>query len=452
MKRVWTDSPIIKDISYLLPSPNQILNNQLNFNSNQDLIESIEPFNELAAYYAQMAIKDLELNQQHHPLLNACRSFALTLHEQVTWHSIQLRLIQLFQRFSRLKPFLIALNKYGLHLKDILSGEKNGLDIFFGDDDEIGETFQQVKFLLSATKTQQISHSICQYSQLQYEQQQTKDNSFQNYRLRIFWLSGNDCSDILPILDLFLNLSQQTGLLIDLHYSDADPIQLANAQQTFNTHTTNQTVDLYDSKTLEKISTESFGIIFSSNQLQGNQDLTNSLIDLHRLLIPNGLLLLLELVHIPLYFDLIFGFSDQWWSSSSDDDNNRALNNIQQWITLLKQIEGFNVIESTLNQNETFKQNEELICRTLSRILQIIQKSSPYFYPFLYVLTDQAPFNNDSNLNTIASSFIGLARSLITEYERHRLKLIDLQTSLNNELIFIHTLIEYMINSSCSSS
>ncbi|CAF4343461.1 unnamed protein product, partial [Adineta steineri] len=75
MKRVWTDTPIIKHISYLLPSPNQILNNQLNSISNQDLTESIEPFNELANYYAQMEIKNLDLNQQsNNPLLNACRS------------------------------------------------------------------------------------------------------------------------------------------------------------------------------------------------------------------------------------------------------------------------------------------------------------------------------------------------------------------------------------------
>ncbi|CAF4281816.1 unnamed protein product, partial [Adineta steineri] len=51
MKRVWIDSPIIKDISHLLPSPKIILNNQLNSISNQDLTESVEPFNELAAYY-----------------------------------------------------------------------------------------------------------------------------------------------------------------------------------------------------------------------------------------------------------------------------------------------------------------------------------------------------------------------------------------------------------------
>ncbi|CAF4165644.1 unnamed protein product, partial [Adineta steineri] len=566
MKRVWSDSPIIKDISHLLPSPNQILNNQLNSISNQDLIESIEPFNELAAYYAQMAIKDLNLNQQHHPLLNVCRSLTSILHSEqvVTWHSTQLHLIQLIERFPRLKPFLITLNKYGLHLKDILSGEKNGLDIFLSDD-EIGQTFQQIKTLISATKTQQIFHSICQHLQLQYEkQQQTKDNSFQNYRLRIFWLTDSDCSDVLPILDLLLNLSQQTGLLIDIHYADSDPTQLANSQQTFNTYISNQTnlsiiydetIDLYDSKTLEKISIESFDIIFSANQLLGNQDLTkkNSLIALRRLLVPNGLLLLLELVHVPLYFDLIFCFFDQWWSS--DNDNNRALNNIQQWATLLKQIEGFDIIESTLNQNEStliisqktiskeilqtlderknqtwliftkaennnknsfshilssllpcsnirifdihnstldiicsaisvllttykqvsiifawqldqvllnenndhlaFKQNEELICGTLSRILQTIQKSSPHFHPFVYVLTDHAQFNNNSNLNIIASSFIGLARSLITEYERNRLKLIDLQISLNNnnnnKSTFIHTLIEYMINSRYST-
>ncbi|CAF4253938.1 unnamed protein product [Adineta steineri] len=157
--------------------------------SNQDLIESIEPFNELAVYYAQMAIKNPDLNQQHHPLLNTCRSLASTLHEEVTWNSTKLRVIQLFQRFPRLKPFLIILNKHGLHLKDILNEEKNGLDIFLSDDDEIGETFQQIKTLLSATKTQQTKD----------------DNSCENYRLRIFWLTDNDYSDILPILDIFIN-------------------------------------------------------------------------------------------------------------------------------------------------------------------------------------------------------------------------------------------------------
>ncbi|CAF1031374.1 unnamed protein product [Adineta steineri] len=126
-------------------------------------------------------------------------------------------------------------------------------------------------------------------------------------------------------------------------------------------------------------------------------------------------------------------------------------------LTIYKQVSiifAWQLDQVLLDENHhelAFKQNEELISGTLSHILQTIQKSSPYFYPFVYVLTDHAQFNNDSNLNIIASPFIGLARSLITEYERHPLKLIDLQISLNNELIFLHTLIEYMINSRYST-
>ncbi|CAF4109294.1 unnamed protein product [Adineta steineri] len=253
-----------------------------------------------------------------------------TLHEEVTWHSTQLRLIQLCERFPCLKPFLIILNKYGLHLKDILNGEKNELDIFFGDNE-----------------IEQIFYSICQHLQLQYEQQQTKDNSFENYRLRIV------C------------------------------------------------------KTLEKIPIESFDIISSTNQLQANQDLTNSLIDLRRLLVPNGLLLLLELVHVPLYFHLIFDFIDQCCHILSSllpclnikifDIRNSTLDMICFGIPLLLTIHK----QVSLNENNDdlpFKQNEELLCGTLSRIFQTIKKTSPHFYPFVYVLTDHAQFNNDSNL------------------------------------------------------
>ncbi|CAF1367727.1 unnamed protein product [Adineta steineri] len=128
---------------------------------------------------------------------------------------------------------------------------------------------------------------------------------------------------------------------------------------------------------------------------------------------------------------------------------------ISVFLTTYKQVSiifAWQLDQILLNENNddlAFKQNEELICGTLSRILQIIKKSSPYFHPFVYVLTDHAQFNDDSNFNIIPSPFIGLERSLTTEYERNRLKLIDLQTSLNNnnQSIFIYTLIEYMINS-----
>ncbi|CAF4286254.1 unnamed protein product, partial [Adineta steineri] len=295
-----------------------------------------------------------------------------------------------------------------------------------------------------------------QHLQLQYQQQQqTKDNSFENYRLCIFWLTDNDCSDILPILDLFLNLSQQTGLLIDLHYADSDSVQPANAQQTFNTHITNQTIDLYDR----------FSIIEST--LNQNE----STFIICRKTISNEILQRLD------------GRINQTWLIFTKNHNN-SLGHILSSLLPCSNIRIFDIRHSTLdtiyfgisvllttykqvsiifvwqldqvllnenNDDVAFKQNEELISGTLSLILQTIQKSSPYFYLFVYVLTDHAQFNNDSNLNMILSPFIGLARSLITEYEQYRLKLIDLQTSLNNRLIFIYSSIEYMINSRYST-
>ncbi|CAF4328097.1 unnamed protein product, partial [Adineta steineri] len=72
-----------------------------------------------------------------------------------------------------------------------------------------------------------------------------------------------------------------------------------------------------------------------------------------------------------------------------------------------EQIEGFNFIESTLNENE----NTLIISQktTSNEILQTL----------VYVLINNAQFNNDSNLNIIPSRFIGFERSLITEYERN---------------------------------
>ncbi|CAF4063237.1 unnamed protein product, partial [Adineta steineri] len=302
------------------------------------------------------------------------------------------------------------------------------------------------------------------------------------------------------------------------------------------------TSDLFNSETLGKIPVESFDIVFAANKLQGSENLKKSLIDLRRLLVPNGLLLLLELIDVPLYFDLIFGLSDQWWSLS---DNARALDDVHQWTTTLKQLGGFTSVETILNQSESaiiisqktrsleilkalderkhqawllftkndphslgniiasllpcsnirffdicnsqmeiirsaiqmlmtkykqvyivfawsieqtyigsdnsdlaFKQHEESILGTFVQLLQLIQATSPNFRPFVFVITRHAQLNNDSNCNIIVSPLIGLTRSLMIEYDQHRLKLIDLQSSTSssiNEETLAHALTQYIV-------
>ncbi|CAF4330232.1 unnamed protein product, partial [Adineta steineri] len=314
-------------IADLLPSPEQILKSDISAVTNPDLIESVEPFNELAACYAQMAAEGLDIkliDHQHHPLFYACQSLASMLTEQVTLHATKLRLMNLFNRFPRLKPLLVSLNNYGLRLKEFFSGQHSGIDVFLGNN-ETEQTLQQIQSIISANTTQRVFDAIGQHLHHQFDQNSYE--SLSDRRLRIFWIASNEHLDVLPVLHLLLKLSNETNLWIDLHYMESDPVQLTHAEQLFQTYLGGQThlsiiyeqtFDLFNSEILGKIPFESFDIVFAANKLQGSQDLRKSLVDLRRLLVPNGLLLLLELINVPLYFDLIFGLLDQWWSLSDN--------------------------------------------------------------------------------------------------------------------------------------
>ncbi|CAF0803199.1 unnamed protein product [Adineta steineri] len=556
MKRIWIDSPIITSVADLLPSLNQIRNGGIDVVSNQDLIDSIEPFNELAACYAQLSIKDIDLNlvdNRYHSLLNACHSLATILHEPITLHSTQLCLRRLFDRFPRLKSLLTLLDTYGSRLKDIFTGQQNGLDIFLGNN-ETERILQDVKTIMSAHKTEQMFHAICQH--LHILNDQSSHGSLSDRGLRILWFASGEQMDVLPVLHLLLNLSRQTGLWIDSHYEDMDPVQLGQAEQLFQTHLGDQThlntiydqtIDLFNNEILEKIPFESFDIVFAANKLQESEDLMRSLINLRHLLVPNGLLLLLELTDVPLYFDFIFGLLDHWWLPSS---NTRALHNIHQWSTVLQEIGGFEHVETVMSQYEStliiarktishkvletldgrknqawlffdkndpqslghnlisllpssnirfldmctstinkirsilqtmmnnykqlyivfawpfeqtclsdnsdlaFKEREESICGTFIQLLQIIQAISSNFHPFIFVITRHAQLNTGSACNIIESPLIGLVRSLMIEYEQHRLKLIDLQApqTMIDELALVHALVQYMVTSRCTNN
>ncbi|CAF0742052.1 unnamed protein product [Adineta steineri] len=355
--------------------------------------------------------------------------------------------------------------------------------------------------------------------------------------------------DVLPVLHLLLNLSRQTTLWIDLHYADVDPVQLTQAEELFETHLADQThlniiydqtSDLFNNEILEKIPFESFDIVFAANKLQDSEDLMRSLINLRHLLVPNGLLLLLELTDVPLYFDLVFGLLNHWWLPSS---NTRALRDIHQWTTALKEIGGFEDVETVMSQYEStliiarktishdvlqtlderkrqawlifakndpqslghniipllpcsnirlldmyastideirsvlqtmmdsykqlhivfawpfeqtclsdnsdlaFKEHEESICGTFIQLLQIIHAISPTFLPFIFVITRHAQLNTGSACNILESPLIGLVRSLMVEYEQHRLQLIDLQapSTMINASVLVHALAEYII-------
>ncbi|CAF1450607.1 unnamed protein product [Adineta steineri] len=98
------------------------------------------------------------------------------------------------------------------------------------------------------------------------------------------------------------------------------------------------------------------------------------------------------------------------------------------------------------NIDLAFKEHEESICGTFIQLLQIIHAISPNFLPFIFVITRHAQLNTGSDCNIIESPLVGLVRSLMVEYEQHRLKLIDLQTLpiMINESALVYALAQYM--------
>jgi acyl transferase domain-containing protein/NADPH:quinone reductase-like Zn-dependent oxidoreductase len=539
LKTVWTDVLRVTSVAGLLPSPEKILDNEINHVNEEDLVESVEPLNELAACYAQLAIEHLDRNlvsQHHHQLLTACCSLASRLQEQqVTPHSTQIRCMNLFKQFPRLRPLLTVLTTHGSHLRQILMGEQDRLEMFL-DTDEMKQALQQTQTLICASKIRFVFYAIDQHLRQQHDQDDQK--SLIGRRLRVIWLGNGIIFDNLLILQLWLDLSRETSLFIDLNYVESDPVRLAQAQQTFDVHCMDQNrFNVTYNKLNENVDVESYDIVFAANKMQGSQDLTSSLITLRRLLVPNGLLLLLEMTKVPLYFDLIFGLFDQWWSPFG---NGRALLDIHQWTTSLQLVDGFVTVQTMSSQytnsliiaqkstsseilqtlderqqqawllfadngiqsichsltsllpckNITFVHHSnsspedvhsilklmitkyeqlhvvfawpleqtslddnselafmqhELMCGTLVHILQTIEEAQPRFHPFVYVLTRHAQPNDSCNFNPIGASFIGLVRSLMIEYERHRLKIIDLQslsTSVNEPLL-VHALAQH---------
>ncbi|CAF1458927.1 unnamed protein product [Adineta steineri] len=64
----------------------------------------------------------------------------------------------------------------------------------------------------------------------------------------------------------------------------------------------------------------------------------------------------------------------------------------------------------------------------------------------MFIITRHAQLNTGSNCNVIESPLLGLVRSLMVEYEQHRLKLIDLQAppTIINDLGLAHVLVQCM--------
>ncbi|UJR18966.1 hypothetical protein I4U23_022095 [Adineta vaga] len=375
LKTVWNDERIRIGAADLLPSTEYIIKTHIDSTGNEDLIESIEPLNLLAAYYAQMALEDLTLvpiqEQQQESLLAACRSLTFHSKAKPTYHSTQIYLMQLLRQFPRLTPILSVLSTCGQNLRQVLNGQYDGIDVLLGNE-KMESELQEIQSLISSHQTYFIFDILNQYLQEKF------GKILAERKLRIFWLGSGNNSDDLRVFLLLLDLSEKTDILIDINYTNSNPHVLEQVEKTFTTQLKDQNririiyddkFDLFNNENNKNMIVESYDIIFGANKLQGNQDLSYSLVILRQLLVPNGLLLLLELTDAPLYFDIIYGLIDQWWSPV---DHRRALLNINQWTRSIREIDGFETVQT---RNTSFGNSFIVVQKsTSSKVLTMLEE------------------------------------------------------------------------------
>ncbi len=118
--------------------------------------------------------------------------------------------------------------------------------------------------------------------------------------------TGGTTAAILPYLPL-----RQT----DYVFTDISPLFTLKAQKKFRDYpfVFYHLLDIEKSPKTQGFDLQSFDIIIAANVLHATQDLQQTVRSVQQLLVPGGLLVLLELTAKQRWLDLIFGLTEGWW-------------------------------------------------------------------------------------------------------------------------------------------
>lgn len=194
---------------------------------------------------------------------------------------------------------LIILGRCGQHLAQVLRGEINPLEIIFPEGDlTTAEHFYQ------DSPCQRFYHSVAQHALARLLDHFPKDRPIRI--LEIGAGTGGLTSYLLPLLPagrteyLFTDLSNHFFNKAEQKFRDFPFVQY-------------QRLDIEIDAGEQGFEAHSFDLILASQVLHATTDLRHTLFNVHQLLAPDGLLLLLEAVRPPRWFDLVFGLTEGWW-------------------------------------------------------------------------------------------------------------------------------------------
>ena len=97
-------------------------------------------------------------------------------------------------------------------------------------------------------------------------------------------------------------------------------------------------MDIEQDPTTQGFAEGQFDLVLAANVVHATQDLTETMHNIRRLLVPGGLVVLLEGARPQRWLDLIFGLTDGWWRFTDTDLRpSNPLIGPEQWLQLMGQ-------------------------------------------------------------------------------------------------------------------
>ncbi|KAL8910611.1 MAG: hypothetical protein Q9171_004105 [Xanthocarpia ochracea] len=147
-------------------------------------------------------------------------------------------------------------------------------------------------------------------------------------------------------------------------YTDASSAPLANAKKRFEElpNIEYRVLDISKDPAEQGFENSEYDLIVAINSIHATKSLTESLANVHKLLAPNGRLLLQELHTQSKWVNCIFGLLDDWWLGEEDGRSDEPYVEPARWQSEL-QLAGFAAPVTVLDSEEPYQLHAVMIAK-----------------------------------------------------------------------------------------
>ena len=276
-----------------------------------------------------------------HSLQSQLDAWTITQPIFLSQHELNLAYVQLLRSFPSLTPIISLIASCCTNLTDIVTGGVEPLQILFSEENK--PKLKHFYSLLSERQTKAIFTALTE--------QLTKTT---NGTVTILEVGAGTGTATRFALDILLDFVNTTETQIEYVFTDVSAAFFLNAQQELSSlleernsknflRLTFKVLDI-DNDSNNKFKAESFDIIFASLAVHVATDLVKSIRNLRQLLVPNGLLLLIESTRPTLSHDVVFGLLPQWWQKKEEYIRKSSLRTTateDEWSSAFKSAGGF---------------------------------------------------------------------------------------------------------------